>query len=266
MNIEGKTFLLTGANGGIGSAIAEALAEQGACLVLAGMEEAALLQLRDRIVRHFRGDGHRALVVNLTTAEGLQKLVSHCENSPIDGLINAAGIADFSLFSELSADRLQLAINLNLLAPMQLIHALLPELRKRKESAIVNIGSTFGSIGYPGYAAYCASKAGLRGFSEALGRELADTNVHVHYLAPRAVDTPINSDAVVAMNRKLGNAVDQPEDVADQVLALLQRRRSSSVYMGWPEKLFVRVNGLVPGIVDKSIRKQLPTIKQFANF
>lgn len=266
MKIEGSTFVLTGANGGIGTAIAEALAEQGACLLLMGVDEPSLLNLRDRLRRVFHGGKHEAVAADLTTPKGLATALDACRSMPkgIDGLINSAGIADFALLENLTSSRLQLAIQINLLAPMQLTQALLPLLRKRKESAIINMGSTFGSIGYPGFATYCASKAGLRGFTEAMRRELADTNVQVHYLAPRAVDTPINSPAVVAMNGELGNATDSPETVANEVVRLLQCKRSSWSFIGWPEKLFVRVNGVFPRVVDKSIRKQLATIKQFA--
>ncbi len=271
MKIEGSTFVLTGANGGIGTAIAEALAEQGACLLLMGRDEASLLALRERLRRCFHGGQHEVVVADLTTAAGLSVAIDACHqrhdqrHRGIDGLIHSAGIVDFGLFDDLSSTRLQLAIQLNLLAPMQLTQALLPMLRKRKQAAIINIGSTFGSIGYPGYAAYCASKAGLRGFTEALRRELADSSVRVHYLAPRAVDTPINSEAVVALNKKLGNSTDSPSQVADAVIRLLLRKQSSWSFIGWPEKLFVRVNGVLPSVVDKSIRKQLDVIKQFAS-
>jgi short-subunit dehydrogenase len=72
---------------------------------------------------------------------------------------------------------------------------MLPWLKAQPQAAIVNIGSAFGSIPFAGFAAYSAAKAGLRGFSQALRRELADTRVDVIHLAPRAIDTPLNSPA-----------------------------------------------------------------------
>ena len=128
--------------------------------------------------------------------------------------------------------------------------------------ALVLVGSTFGSIGFPGYTAYCASKFGLRGFSEALRRELADTPVQVVYVAPRATATAMNPAPVNELNRALGNAMDAPEAVAAQILQAMEkdeRRR----FLGWPEKLFVVINGILPKLVDKAMLKQLPVIRRF---
>ena len=128
---------------------------------------------------------------------------------------------------------------------------------------MINVGSTFGAIGYPGFAAYCASKFALRGFSEALRRELADTNVRVLYFAPRATRTPMNAPSVVAMNDELGVAMDDPEKVAAELLQVI-RHEQEERYLGWPERLFVRLNGLLPRVVDQALRKQLPIIQRFA--
>ena len=130
-------------------------------------------------------------------------------------------------------------------------------------SLVVNLGSTFGSIGYPGFSAYCASKFALRGFSEALRRELADTEMKVLYIAPRATRTSMNSAQVVAMNDELNVAMDDPLEVADQVAQAIIREREE-LYLGWPEKLFVRLNSLLPRVVDQALRKQLPIIQRFA--
>jgi hypothetical protein len=99
----------------------------------------------------------------------------------------------------------------------------------------------FGAIGFPGYVAYSTTKFALRGFTEALRRELAGSSVTVQYLAPRATRTPINSSAVERMNAELGVAMDPPERVARELAELLRTGRRSAV-VGWPEKLFVRIN------------------------
>ena len=147
---------------------------------------------------------------------------------------------------------------------MLLSRRLLPTLLSSEHATLINVGSSFGSIGYPGFSGYCASKFALRGFTEALQRELADREIAIHYLAPRAVATDINSEAVVAMNAELGNAVDKPAVVADAVQALLHQRRSQNRYLGWPERLFVRLNALLPTLVAGSLRKQLPRILYYA--
>jgi len=141
---------------------------------------------------------------------------------------------------------------------------MLPLLKTRAQAAIVNIGSTFGSIGHPGFASYCASKFGLRGFTEALRREVSDTNIQVFYIAPRAVQTDMNSAAVVQLNRELGNTMGEPAVVVDALLRLLTKNAGGDYFLGWPEKLFVRLNGLLPKVVDGALSKQLTTIKRLA--
>ena len=148
-------------------------------------------------------------------------------------------------------------------ATLQLTHLLLPLLREQPRALLVNLGSTFGSIGYPGFATYCASKFALRGFSEALRRELADTHIKVLYVAPRATRTAMNSVEVVAMNDALKVSMDDPQAVAAQIVQAIMAEREE-LYLGWPEKLFVRLNSLLPRLVDQALRKQLPVIKRFA--
>ena len=103
----------------------------------------------------------------------------------------------------------------------------------------------------------------MRGFTEALRRELADTNVSVRYVAPRATRTGINTSAVERMNAELGVAMDPPELVAKAVCDMLAGSRVEAV-LGWPEKLFARVNGILPRVVDGALRKQLPVIRRYA--
>ena len=103
----------------------------------------------------------------------------------------------------------------------------------------------------PYAAAYAASKFALRGFSEALRREMADTGVGVLYVAPRATRTSMNSAQAVALNSALKVAMDPPESVADAVLRAIELDRSE-LYLGWPEKFFVRLNGLLPSEIGRA--------------
>ncbi|MNR05659.1 putative oxidoreductase SadH [compost metagenome] len=128
---------------------------------------------------------------------------------------------------------------------------------------VVNVGSTYGSIGYPGYASYCATKFALRGFSEALRRELADTRVSVLYVAPRATRTGMNSPAAQALNDALKANVDDPQTVAAAVIHAIAGERRD-LYLGWPERFFVRLNSLLPHLVDRGLRKQLPLIRRLS--
>ncbi|MDY6949446.1 MAG: SDR family NAD(P)-dependent oxidoreductase [Pseudomonadota bacterium] len=136
-------------------------------------------------------------------------------------------------------------------------------MERSAQAHIVNIGSVLGTIGFAGNSVYCATKFGLRGFSEALRRELADTGIKVHYFAPRATRTAFNSDLVDDMNDALGNASDEPADVARSIVRALQADRLEYV-IGWPEKFFARLNALLPRLVDMALRPKLPTIRKFA--
>ena len=201
MELRGKTVLLTGARGGIGQAIALQLAAAGARLVLDARNTARLATLQAELVAKHPAD-HQIFSADLTKEQERQDLLAFVRGlQGIDLLINNAGISQFGLVAQ---QDYATQLSTNLLMPMLLTQTLLPELQSKSAAMIVNVGSAFGSIGYPGFTGYSASKFGLRGFTEALKRELSDSAVQVLYFAPRATDTSINSDAVVAMNRELG--------------------------------------------------------------
>ncbi len=261
MDLQDKTVLLTGASGGIGQAIAHSLAKQGARLLLVARDKAKLAALQQSLPEPER---HAYLSADLTTDSGrslLGELIDAWreQGQRISVVINNAGSNQFQFFSQRRKESLESELNLNLLAPMLLSQAALRWLER--PGLILNIGSTFGSIGYPGYASYCAAKAGLHRFSEALDRELDGSGIKVLYLAPRATDTELNSAAVIELNRQLGNRSDAPQRVAEHVLEMLDEEHSMR-WIGWPEKLFVKINQWFPRLVSQSIHKQQLAIHQ----
>lgn len=257
--ITNQTIVLTGSNGGIGSEIAKQLAQQGATLILVGLDEKALTVQCQSLI-----GSHHAVQADISKEQDRQKLVEYCNNlvEGVDILVNNAGIGQFSLFSKMSNEQIANIIGINLTSTILLTQALLPLLQQKEQASVINIGSIFGSIGFPGSTVYCASKFGIRGFSEALNRELDDTSVSVSYFAPRATKTAINTSQVEDMNNALGTKMDTPEQVAAAFVSFLKSRKNR-FFMGWPEKLFVRINSVLPSIVDKSIIKQLPIIKRY---
>ena len=251
--------LITGASGGIGQALVERLVAEGARLLLVGRQ----LQPLQALAARFPGQVE-VLRADIGERCGREAVVAAAQRfGGLNCLINGAGINRFSLLEQHDEQAIAELIGLNVTATLQLTHRLLPLLRQQGRALVINLGSTFGSIGYPGFAAYCASKFALRGFSEALRRELADTQVKVLYFAPRATRTTMNAANVVAMNDELKVAMDDPHSVATQLVAAIEREQGES-YLGWPEKLFVRLNSLAPRVVDQALRKQLPIIQRFA--
>jgi len=259
MQLRDARILLTGASGGIGQVLVERLCANGARLLLVGRDSLALEALARRHL------GQISLVcADLTQRSGRHTVLDAARRfGGLNCVINAAGINQFSLLEQQDEEAIARLIDVNVTATLQLTHLLLPLLRQQPQALLVNLGSTFGSIGYPGFTAYCASKFALRGFSEALRRELADSHVKVLYIAPRATRTTMNSDDVVAMNNELQVEMDDPQEVARQIVHAIAAEREE-LYLGWPEKLFVRLNGLLPRLVDQALRKQLPVIKRFA--
>ena len=260
MQLSQRICLVTGASGGIGQALCRALAAQGARLVLSGRRDSALQGLADALPRD---SVLGVLSADQSDAQAIAALGQQAAELGVNTLINLAGVNELALYEDMTPSALAAMIQLNLTAPMLLTHALLPQLRSVPEAMIVNIGSAFGSIGFPGYVGYCAGKFGLRGFSEALRRELHGSAVSVIYVAPRATATAMNEARAEALNTALGNQTDSADWVAQQILASMQKR-THSAFLGWPEKLFVRLNGLLPRLVDRSLAKQLPIVREHA--
>lgn len=273
MDISNKTIVLIGATGGIGRAFAKALAATGAQLLLVARNQNQLDALTKQLVvdnlqNKLSGKKHLWLSADITTGEGRQSIINKANDIGADLLINNAGISQFDALNNITEADFQTALDINLMAPICLTRAFLQpmpsEVGSSKAKTVVNVGSALGSIGLPFYSSYCASKFGLRGFTESLQRELALSEDNILYLAPRATQTAINSEAVNAMNKKLGNGVDSPEAVAAALIAQLSSD-SKRVGVGWPEKLFARINGLLPELVDKALSKQLTTMRQFVS-
>ncbi len=263
MKLKGKLILLTGASGGIGKAIARRLSAQGARLILVGRSTQQLNTLA-RELNVLANQGF-VLQADITSRSGRDTIRTAllALQEPLDALINCAGVNLFGLLEDNDPEAIEQLINTNVIATILLTQLVQPFVNINS-GRIVNIGSSFGGLGYPGFSAYCASKFALRGFSEALRRELSDSQIQVAHLAPRATNTSLNSDAVYAMNRELGTAMDEPDVVAAQLELMLTAKRMRDRNIGWPERLFLRINSIFPRIIDNALRGQLPIIRRHA--
>lgn len=243
MKASDARVLLTGAGGGIGQAAALALAAAGAQL--------RALELR---VPALQADWQQA---DLLDADFLQMLAARAKAWDANVVVHGAGIAQFGHFEDTQAAAMARVLDTNLRAPMLLTQLLLPHLRGLGRSQVIFVGSALGAIALPGFGVYCASKFRLRGFAQALRRELAATPVRVQYLGPR---TAFNSSAVEHYTRATGTATDAPELVAAALLRLMESE-SAERFLGFPEKLAVRINGFAPVALDGAFakhRKSLP--------
>lgn len=261
MDLAGKTVVLTGATGGIGNPLCRALIDAGATVLATGRNLHRLERLQDEMPI---GRVH-IVAADVGSLEGraeLVKVARQMQPAPSVLIIGHAQSA-FGLFEEQIGADLEAMFQANLIGSSLLIHHMLPVLRQQTQAAVVVIGSTFGSLGYPGFAAYSASKFGLRGLMESLAREYADSSLRFQYLAPRATRTAFNTAAVEALNTELKVVSDTPEQVA-QVLVQSIMRGDLRRQIGWPEKLFVRINGILPSLVDRSLRGQLSIIRRHA--
>lgn len=263
MTLHGKTVLLTGATGGIGEAIARKLAKRGARLILVGRSSAHLLQLSHELqLTKYRGFTLQADIATHAGRETIRTALIALY-TPVDIFIHCAGVNVFGLLEDNQPEAIENLINVNVTATILLTRLVLPFLHK-SQGRLLMIGSSFGALGFPGFAAYCASKFALRGFTEALRRELADTPIQIAYIAPRATNTPLNSQAVAGLNKALGNTVDEPVVVAAAIEKLLLKKNMHDINLGWPERLFLRINSIFPRIIDAALRRSLPIVRRFA--
>ncbi|WP_349742003.1 SDR family oxidoreductase [Roseateles cavernae] len=258
--------LLTGACGGIGRAVADSLLQAGAALLLVGRSPARLAaQVHELGQRHGVEPARlRWVATDLAQAERLRPLAEIAADWDCNVLVHGAGVPSFGRLETLEPAAIRQLLDINLLAPMLLSQALLPHLRCQPRAQIICMGSALGRLGLPGFSAYSASKFGLRGFAEALRRELGDSRVRVQYLGPRSTRTEFNNAGVQAYNRATGTAMDAPERVAQALLRLLESEGAER-FIGFPETLAVRLNGLAGPLLDGAFtkhRRSLPPLLQ----
>jgi short-subunit dehydrogenase len=254
--------LLTGASGGIGRAVATALCDAGAAVMLSSRSPAGLAaQVRALAPQHDGGTGVAWHAADLTRSEDVVALCTAARAWGANVLVHAAGVPSFGRLESLRPETIAHALHANLVAPILLTQALLPHLRRQPRAQVICVGSALGRIGLPGFSVYSAGKFGLRGFAEALRRELGDGPVKVQYLGPRSTRTAFNDADVEAYNRATGTAMDPPERVAAALLRLLEDEAAER-YLGFPERFAVRLNGFAAPLLDGAFarhRESLPT-------
>ena len=251
-----KKVLITGAGTGLGQALAIEAAQKGFDLILVGRTQSTL----DETLSKCRNANAHSIVADVTSAHG-RAMITEAVGGSLDMLINNAGVLSVGHLADMKDADLERMTNTNLVAPMALTRDLLPALRKSK-GRIVNIGSVFGDIAYPFFAGYSATKFGLRGFSDAVRRELSGSGIGVTYIAPRATRTAAEG-AFGALVEPMDMTLDSAEAVASHAWdAILKGKRES--FPKGKERFFVKVQRLFPSLVDKSVGAQARDPKTLA--
>ena len=184
-SLEGMTALVTGASGGIGSAIARALAAQGARLALSGSNGAKLRAFREELNAEY-GHDHVEITCDLSDTKQVEELIPATLDTfgKLDILVNNAGITRDNLAMRMKDDEWDSVIRINLESAFRLMRASARPMMKARFGRVISITSVVGATGNPGQMNYCAAKAGIAGMSRSLAQELATRGVTVNCVAP----------------------------------------------------------------------------------
>ena len=229
-NLEGKRALITGASGGIGGAIAQALHGAGAEVALSGTRTAPLEELAASL-----GSRAHVLPCNLSDAAAVDALPKQAAEAMggVDILVNNAGITRDNLFMRMSDEEWASVLDVNLTATFRLCRGVLRGMMKARWGRIVNISSVVGATGNPGQGNYAASKAGMVGMSKSLAYEVASRGITVNAVAPGFIET--------AMTDKLTD--DQKAKILQQIpagrMGTGEEIAAAVLYLSAPEAAYV---------------------------
>ena len=253
MVLSAKRALVTGATSGIGRAFARELASSGWSLTLVGRDHERL----EALAQEF-GLETVVIVSDLSTLEGTQLVERQCGSQ--DLLINCAGVMVRGDFAEADSEVVDRAVFLMTTSVMRLTRAALGGMVPRKSGAILNVSSRAAFVPEPGLAVYCATKAAVRSFTLALAKELAGTEVRVHLTCPGNTRTELHERAGLSASQTGSSRRVEPELVAREALAALERGDRVSVpgerkldrTLAW--LLRGRVSSKVAGVLSRLAR------------
>lgn len=199
-DLTGKNALVTGASGGIGSAIAKALHAQGATVVLSGTRSAPLEALAEELDERVH-----VLLCNLADRDEVDALAKSAVETmgSVDILINNAGVTKDNLFMRMSDEELDSVLEINLTSAIRLSRGLIRGMMKARWGRIINITSIVGVTGNPGQVNYAASKAGIIGASKSMAQEVASRGITVNCVAPGFITTAMTDKLDDAQKEKL---------------------------------------------------------------
>jgi short-subunit dehydrogenase len=249
MQVEGKTALLTGATGGLGRAIALALAERGATLILSSRKREEL----DALAAELPGEGHRVIVSDLAELGAAERLAA--EAGDVDVLIANAGLPGSGRLEDFSPEEIARAVRVNLEAPMVLSRALLPAMSSGGGGHIVVVSSLAGKAASPRASIYNATKFGLRGFALALREDLAGDGgaVGVSVVMPGFIrDAGMFADSGAKTPPGIGTST--PQQVAAGVMRAIESNRGEVAVAPLQQRALAHFAHFFPGISARAQR------------
>lgn len=224
-----KNILITGASGGIGSAIARELASPGCSLFLHYFQNS---KAASELVKACKEKGALVTLVSadLTNAEGDAELLAALpEAVTFETIVHNAGTSSFGLFTEMTNTELSQMMNIHLLNPMKVTRSLLPQMVRRRYGKIIVVSSIWGLTGASCEVVYSAAKGGLNSFVKGLAKEVAPCNIQVNGVAPGAIETDMlmkhGIDHLTELREEIpANALGKPQDVADAIAFLASEK------------------------------------------
>jgi 3-oxoacyl-[acyl-carrier protein] reductase len=221
-NLAGKTALVTGASGGIGAAIAQALHAAGATVGLCGRNASALHALEEQL-----GERVHVFVKDLSMPDSADALIKAAEEKmgQVDILVNNAGLTKDGLFMRMKDEDWQVVHDVDLFVPFKLTRAAIRGMMKRRHGRVINITSVVGVTGNPGQANYCAAKAGMIGMTKSMAAEVANRGITLNCIAPGFIATPMTAVLTDEQKSKItatipAGTLGTPEDIGTAVVYL----------------------------------------------
>jgi NADP-dependent 3-hydroxy acid dehydrogenase YdfG len=244
-----KVILITGANGGLGSAFAQAFAAEGARLILAGRNMEALNVLASTL--NGQVQVHPLEIADARSHADLRQSILE-EFGSVDIVVNAAGTDVRKPFENHSADEIQTLLNINLHGAILLTQTFLPMLREKDGGMVVHVGGfADGRLAFPFYSVDAGTRAGLFTFIEAVNRELRleNSKTIAGYFSP----SPAGTEAERPFHpiwREMGVKILPAEKIAEELLTMIMQRRKVHIMGGFGTRLFASVNAISPRLAD----------------
>lgn len=252
-DLKGRTALVTGASGGLGTHIAKRLAREGVDVAVSGRREPELRRVAEELRK--LGVKAAAIPADLADLSNIDPLVDGVETElgPIDLLVNNAGVENVAAFTTYTREELSSMVDVNLTAPLLLTHRLAPGMLERGHGHVVFISSVAGKVGPAFNEPYAATKAGLVGLTQSLRAEYLDAPVGFSVICPGF----IAGDGMYARmvqeghssNRMMGET--STEKVSDAVLRAIREDRAEMIESGVPLRPILALAQLAPGLVER---------------